>query len=40
VMHSGITLAPLVGRLSAEEIVGGCALDVLEPYRLDRFTRQ
>jgi len=26
--------------LRAEEIVGGCALDVLEPYRLDRFTRQ
>ena len=40
VMHSGITLAPLVGRLSAEEIVGGHALDVLEPYRLDRFTCQ
>ena len=40
VMHSGITLAPLVGRLSAEEIVGGHALDVLEPYRLDRFTHQ
>lgn len=40
VMHSGITLAPLVGRLSAEEIVDGHALDVLEPYRLDRFTRQ
>jgi len=40
VMHSGITLAPLVGRLSAEEIVGGHALDALEPYRLDRFTRQ
>ena len=40
VMHSGITLAPLVGRLSAEEIVGGHALDVLEPYRLDRFSRQ
>ena len=38
VMHSGITLAPLVGRLSAEEIVGDSALDVLEPYRLDRFT--
>jgi glycine/D-amino acid oxidase-like deaminating enzyme len=38
VMHSGITLAPLVGRLSAEEIVGGSSLDVLEPYRLDRFT--
>ena len=40
VMHSGITLAPLVGRLSAEEIIGGHALDVLEPYRLDRFTCQ
>jgi glycine/D-amino acid oxidase-like deaminating enzyme len=39
VMHSGITLAPLVGRLSAEEIVSGHALNVLEPYRLDRFTR-
>ena len=40
VMHSGITLAPLVGRLSAEEIVSGHVLDALEPYRLDRFTQQ
>jgi glycine/D-amino acid oxidase-like deaminating enzyme len=40
VMHSGITLAPLVGRLSAEEIIGGHTLDLLEPYRLDRFLHQ
>jgi len=37
VMHSGITLAPVVGRLVAEEIVNDVKLDLLEPYRLSRF---
>ena len=36
VMHSGATLAPLVGKLVAEEIVSGRRKDVLAPYRLDR----
>ena len=40
VMHSGITLAPLVGRLTAEEIIGGHVVDILGTYRLDRFIRQ
>jgi len=37
VMHSGITLAPLVGRLVASEILDGVQVEMLEPYRLSRF---
>ncbi len=37
VMHSGITLAPLVGRLVASEILDDVRVDLLEPYRLSRF---
>ena len=37
VMHSGVTLAALAGRLAAEEIVSGCSIDVLAPYRPERF---
>ena len=37
VMHSGVTLAPLVGELSATEIVDGTKVDMFEPYRLRRF---
>ena len=37
VMHSGITLAPLVGRLGAADILSGCASDELKDYRLERF---
>ena len=37
VMHSGVTLSPLVGRLAAVEILDGVAADPLEPYRLSRF---
>lgn len=36
VMHSGITLAPLVGQLVAQEITGDVARD-LGPYRPDRM---
>ncbi|MFN8058570.1 MAG: FAD-binding oxidoreductase [Vicinamibacterales bacterium] len=36
-MHSGMTLGPLVGRLAAAEILDGVAVDVLAPYRLERF---
>ncbi len=37
VMHSGITLAALVGRLAAEEILSSRPVDILAPYRLERF---
>ncbi len=36
-MHSGITLAPLVGELAAMEILDGARVDTLEPYRPERF---
>lgn len=38
VMHSGITLAPIIGRMAAEEILDGVAFDALKPYRLSRFS--
>lgn len=38
-MHSGVTLAPLVGRLVAEEIVSGNPNDTLAPYRPTRFNQ-
>src|SRR6266550_248578 len=37
VMHSGITLGPLIGRLAAMEILDGVRVDPLAPYRLERF---
>jgi glycine/D-amino acid oxidase-like deaminating enzyme len=36
-MHSGVTLAPLVGQFAAAEILDGATVDVLAPYRLSRF---
>jgi glycine/D-amino acid oxidase-like deaminating enzyme len=35
--HSGVTLGPLLGRLIAEEIVGGTAHATLAPFRPERF---
>ncbi len=37
VMHSGVTLAALVGRLAAEEILNARPVDLLAPYRPERF---
>jgi len=37
VMHSGVTLAPLVGRLAASEILDDVRVEMLEPYRVERF---
>ncbi len=37
VMHSGVTLSPLVARLAATEILDGVDVDLLSPYRLERF---
>ena len=32
-MHSGVTLAPLIGQLAALEILDGARVSSLEPYR-------
>ena len=37
VMHAGIILAPVVGRLAAAEILDGRSEDALQPCRLERF---
>ena len=39
VSHSGITLAPAIGRHAAQEILDGSRVDALAPFRPDRFTR-
>jgi glycine/D-amino acid oxidase-like deaminating enzyme len=36
--HSGVTLGPLLGRLIADEIVGGTPSPALAPFRPERFT--
>ena len=36
-MHSGVTLAPLVGELTTVEIVDGAHVEMLAPYRPERF---
>ncbi len=38
VMHSGITLAPVIGRFVADEIMTGRRDALLEPYGPDRFS--
>ncbi|HYL74434.1 MAG TPA: FAD-dependent oxidoreductase [Bryobacteraceae bacterium] len=35
--HSGVALAPLIGRLAAMEILDGAQVSLLEPYRPSRF---
>ena len=35
--HSGVTLGALLGRLTADEIVGGVASPILTPFRPSRF---
>lgn len=37
VMHSGVTLGPLVGELVAREIGQGADVDMLQPFRPSRF---
>ncbi len=37
VMHSGVTLGPLIGELAAMEILDGVEVDLLESYRPARF---
>ncbi len=38
-MHSGITLAPVVGQLAAIELLDQVEVEFLAPYRLERFAR-
>jgi glycine/D-amino acid oxidase-like deaminating enzyme len=38
VMHSGVTLSCLIGRLAAVEILDRVSVELLEPYRLSRFS--
>lgn len=38
-MHSGVTLAPLVGELASLEIVDGARVTILQPYRPERFAQ-
>jgi len=37
VTHSGVTLAPIVGRLTAEEVLTGSRAARFAPYRPERF---
>ena len=38
VTHSGVTLAPVVARFTTEEVLHGARVDMLAPYRPERFT--
>ena len=40
VMHSGVTLSPLVAELAAVEILDGVEVEPLAPYRPARFNRR
>jgi glycine/D-amino acid oxidase-like deaminating enzyme len=37
VMHSGVTLAPIMGRYISHEILNDNSIDELAPYRPERF---
>lgn len=36
-LHAGVTMAPLIGRFAATEVLDGITVEVLESCRLDRF---
>ena len=36
IMHSGVSLAPIVGQLVARELIEGAVIEGLEPYRPTR----
>jgi glycine/D-amino acid oxidase-like deaminating enzyme len=40
VSHSGVTLAPIIGRLTAEEVLRGSRAALFAPYRPERFAAQ
>jgi glycine/D-amino acid oxidase-like deaminating enzyme len=35
--HSGVTLTPIMGEFAALEIAAGARIDLLQPFRLERF---
>lgn len=35
--HSGVTLTPLIGEMSTIEIIDGVEVELLKPYRVERF---
>jgi glycine/D-amino acid oxidase-like deaminating enzyme len=39
VTHSGVTLAPIIGRLTADEVLRGSRAPMFSPYRPERFAR-
>jgi glycine/D-amino acid oxidase-like deaminating enzyme len=40
VSHSGVTLAPVLGRLVAKEVADGAPDGLLAPFRPDRFAER
>jgi glycine/D-amino acid oxidase-like deaminating enzyme len=40
VTHSGVTLAPILGRYATREIIDGGQVDALAPYRPERFSAE
>ena len=36
-MHSGVTLAPIIGKVVPEELLTGSAIEMLTPFRPTRF---
>ena len=39
VMHSGVTLAPIIGRYVTHEVLSGSRVEALAPFRPERFAR-
>ena len=37
ITHSGVTLAPIIGRFTAEEVLNGSRVQMFAPYRPERF---
>ena len=37
VTHSGVTLAPILGRYATQEVLKGSRVDALAPFRPERF---
>jgi glycine/D-amino acid oxidase-like deaminating enzyme len=40
VTHSGVTLAPIIARHTADEVLHGSRVDMLAPYRPERFAQR
>jgi len=40
VTHSGVTLAPIIARHTADEVLHGSRVGVLAPYRPERFLKR